>query len=255
MKRYFKKAQLEQFREKLPTIGPKTERLMLALTAFQFEHERAQEYARHGVARRIQTMRRCIENVFKLVPPGAVKVPSRPRLKDAEINIQAFLANTYGTVDNLGWVWVYETGLSDKVGQRDVGLRSKNKAMRASLSKELREYLEGLDDRWFNWLVEYRDAFAHRIPLYIPRGVVLQSRVDAYNDLTRRMTDALNGFRPYEYETLEAEQNKLLSFQPWITHSVRDAQGHYVFHAQMIADFLTIEELAQKMLAALRERR
>src|SRR3954469_9344640 len=160
MKRYFKKTHLAQFREKLPTIGPKADRLMLALTAYQFEHERAQEYARHGVARRIQTLRRCIENVFRLIPPATVKVPSKPKLKDAEINIQAFLANTYGAVDNLGWVWVYETGLSDKVGQRDVGLRSKNKVVRASLSEKLREYLEGLDDGWFNWLVEYRDAFA-----------------------------------------------------------------------------------------------
>src|SRR5258705_3509371 len=41
----------------------------------------------------------------------------------------------------------------------------------------------GLDlsklDTWFEYLVEYRDALAHRIPLYIPPGGVRPALVDA----------------------------------------------------------------------------
>jgi hypothetical protein len=65
-------------------------------------------------------LRRCIDNVFRIIPPGAVKVPSKARLYDAQINIQAFVANVYGIVDNLTWIWVYEQTLSDSIPRQHV---------------------------------------------------------------------------------------------------------------------------------------
>jgi len=63
------------------------------------------------------------------------------------------------------------------------------------------------------------------------------------------MTEALyvknDGF---EYERLSAEQEKLLVFQPLITHSVRETSAHFAFHVQMLADFLTVDEIGHKML-------
>jgi hypothetical protein len=66
------------------------------------------------------------------------------------------------------------------------------------------------------------------------------------------MNESLNILNPYEYKTLSTEQSELLVFQPLITHSIRETKAHYPFHVQMIADFLTIEELGQKMLVELR---
>jgi hypothetical protein len=80
MKRYCSKEHLAGMREKLQTVGPKTDRLMLKFGAHRFTVEKGHEYANHGFLRRIQTFRRCIENVFRIVPPGAIKVPSRDRL-------------------------------------------------------------------------------------------------------------------------------------------------------------------------------
>jgi hypothetical protein len=102
------------------------------------------------------------------------------------------------------------------------------------------------------YVIEYRDALAHRIPLYIPPGGVPTKNIDAYNDFERRLRDALyvrgDG---YEYERLSAEQIVLLVFQPLITHSIRETTAHFAFHAQMIADFATVEELGLKVLAEL----
>ncbi len=53
------------------------------------------------------------------------------------------------------------------------------------------------------------------------------------------------------YENLAAQQNELLVFQPLITHSVTKTTAHFAFHVQMIADFLTVEEVGEKMLAEL----
>jgi hypothetical protein len=119
------------------------------------------------------------------------------------------------------------------------------------LSSGFQAYLKETD-KWFDYLADYRHALAHRIPLYIPPGGVCPSDADAYNALQRRMDAALNSFRPYEYEQLSAEQAKLFVFQPSMTHSFSEAKGIVPFHVQMVADFLTIEQLALKMLDELR---
>jgi len=204
-----------------------------------------------GFARRIQVLRRCIDNVFKIIPPGTVKVPSKTRLCDAQINIQAFLANTYGIVDNLAWIWVHERGLSEHIPPRHVGLRKENKSVRESLSAELQAYLDTMEG-WFEYLAEFRHALAHRIPVYIPPGMVPQKNVDAYNAITMQLTDALNQMKPRDYERLLQEQMTLLVFQPLIAHSSKETKAPYVFHAQLIADFLTIEALGEKILEEIR---
>lgn len=158
----------------------------------------------------------------------------------------------FGSVDNLAWVFVHERGLDAKIPRGHVGLRKANVKVRAALSEEFQTRLDEMEG-WFGYVTEYRDALAHRIPLYIPPGAVPTRNLDKYNDLMMRMNRALNNLRPHEYERLSAEQSKLLMFQPMITHSVRETTGHFPFHIQMIADFLTIEELWQKMLVELKK--
>jgi hypothetical protein len=170
-KRAFSKEHIAALTEKLHTVGPKTDRLMMKCAAHPFAEAKAGEYARHGFARRIQTLCRCIENVFKIVPPNTARVPSKQRLHDAQINIQAAIANIYGCIDNLAWVWVYERGLSKHVKPQQVGLRKHNVQVRASLSEDFQAHLDTLE-RWLEYLADYRHAVAHRIPLYIPPGGV-----------------------------------------------------------------------------------
>jgi hypothetical protein len=253
MKRYFTRKQISDILAKKARIGGKTDDLFLKYVHFPFKNEKASHYAQQGFARRVQVLRRCIENVFKIIPVGTVKVPTTNRRYDAQINIQAFLANVYGSVDNLAWIWVYERGLSESIRRNHVGLGKENKAVRNSLSSEIRTYLEGMDE-WFDYLADFRHALAHRIPVYIPPGMVPQKSVDEYNSLTRRMTDALNQLRPDDYQRLSEEQNKLLIFQPLIAHSTIETKAPFVFHAQLIADFLTVEALGERMLIELQRK-
>jgi hypothetical protein len=143
---------------------------------------------------------------------------------------------------------VHEKGWAGKIHRNRVGLRAQNRELRATFSDTLRAYLQSLDP-WLEYVIEYRDALAHRIPLYIPPGGVQPKNVDVYNDLSCRMTEALyvkhDGF---EYQRLSAEQERLLVFQALITHSVTETTAHYPFHVQMPTDFFTIEELGYKML-------
>lgn len=84
---------------------------MLGYTLFHFRSEQAREYAHQGFMRRIRTLQRCIENVFRIIPPERVDRPTKSELDDAQINLQAFYANTYGAADNLAWIFVFERGM------------------------------------------------------------------------------------------------------------------------------------------------
>jgi hypothetical protein len=102
---FLKPDQIEMVRSEWEKIQPKYADLLLAFSHRKYEAEAAAEYARHGFLRRLGTLVRCINNVFDLVPPDCEEVPDRNTLHDAQINIQAFYANTYGCLDNLAWIW------------------------------------------------------------------------------------------------------------------------------------------------------
>jgi hypothetical protein len=250
LKSYLNKKQIAEIREKFSAIDGMTDQLVLRYVAHPFKNEQAREYARHGFARRLGTLRRCIQNVFRIVPPGTTRVPVKTKLNDAQINLQAFVANVYGSIDNLAWVWVHERGLTDQISRGRVGFRPHHTEVRSALSQEFQSYLHGLDG-WLAYIIEYRDSLGHRIPLYIPPGGVRPKDIGQYNELMDAITGALNRLDPREYDRLSAEQNKLLIFQPLMTHSVNEATAHFAFHVQMIADFLTVEELGRKMLLEL----
>ncbi|WP_426420203.1 hypothetical protein [Bradyrhizobium genosp. A] len=241
----FNEETLADIDRKFRTVGTRTDGIVLRYVYHPYKSALAQEFAHHGFVRRVRILERCIRNVFEMIPPSTSNKVSPAIIADAQINIQAFVANIYGCVDNLAWVWAHETGLADRIDRRRIGLRSHNTEVRKSLSQETQAYLTGLD-QWFAYVVEYRDALAHRIPLYIPERVRPEN-IDAYNALTAQIAEALNTLNAIEYETLAALQNELLEFQPFITHSIRETTGQVAFHVQMIADFLTVEELGQKM--------
>jgi hypothetical protein len=252
LKPYYGSEVLAQLQEEFWAVEPRYNALLLTYTAHRFANEEAREFAQHGFMRRLGTLRRCIENVYVLIPPETATVPDRPVLHDAQINIQAFFANVYGAIDNLAWVWVFERGLANVIPRNRVGFRSRHTEVRTTLSAEFQKYLETLDP-WMDYVIEYRDALAHRIPLYVPPGQVRPENVDAYNKLSDQMTEALNVRQNgFAYERLASQQEQLLIFQPWITHSIRETTGHIRFHLQMLIDFKTIDEIGNKMLNELK---
>jgi hypothetical protein len=249
--KYFTKEHLTKILEKFNTVESRTDNLLLAVMGHKFKNEQAREYAHQGFCRRVGTLRRCIQNVFEIIPPDTTQVPSATKLYDAAINLQSFVANVYGCTDNLAWVWVYERGLAKSIDRRQVGLRKSQPKVRSSFHPEFQKYLEGMDP-WFEYVTEYRDSLGHRIPLYIPPGGVRPSDRAAYEELNFRMTTVLGGLNVGAYERLQKQQSKLMVFQPLMMHSFNEATSPCTFHVQILADFATVEEMGQKMLVELR---
>lgn len=246
LKRLYKRDALLELREVYASIPGRLRKLQNKWWDQKLKSEAATEFALHGFLRRVKTLQRCIDNAFRLVSPMARNVPSDARLSDAAINIQAFYANLFGAMDNLAWVWVHERGL--KIARTRVGLKAEHKELRGTLSPMFQDYLASRDD-WMKYVIEYRDALAHRIPLYIPPGTISQKNRNAYDEFERRRMHALYvREHPTAYQSISLKQSKLLVFKPIITHSLTEAQGWYPFHKQMVIDFVTIEEMGNKML-------
>ncbi len=132
-----------------------------------YGNDRAKEHAVHGFARRLGTLVRCIDRVFEILPPDREDIPRRVEVVDATINIQAFVLNIFGCLDNLAWIWVREKDVRSKDGSELapewIGLSKRNKQVRRSFLPPFRSYLDSLEP-WFTHIKEFRDALAHRIP-------------------------------------------------------------------------------------------
>jgi hypothetical protein len=249
---YFSNEQLLQLEQGYEEIAGKHQNLFERYLTRQYNDPRAKEFAQHGFLRRIKTMARCIMNTFTLLPPERTALPSSEERHDAEINIQAFLFNTFAAADNLAWIWVSEKNVRKEDGGAlpggSVGLRKDR--VRTSFSAEFQEYLQTLD-AWFGHLGNFRHALAHRIPLYIPPYVVHHKDEAAYRDLETQMAQALKRSDFAEHKRLSAKQEGLALFRPWMQHSFVEEARHVVFHPQLLADFNTIDELGKKMLEEL----
>jgi hypothetical protein len=240
--------------EDYAALNGKLDDLLVKFFTLTLTNPRAMEYARQGVPRRLKVLARCITNVFTGIPPERNELPSRDALSDATINIQSFVFNVFGAVDNLAWVWMHQNGQKRQDGtpipDGHIGHGPNNTSVRATLSQELRDYLATLD-KWFEHLADLRHALAHRIPLYIPPYVIEEKDHAVYRELEAKMTEAATKHDFAEYDRLAGEQMKLGRFRPWVQHSFEENAQPIVFHAQMLADFNTVDELARKMLMEL----
>ena len=187
-------------------------------------------------------MHHCVESVFELIPPDRDISPDKTTLMNATVCIQAFVMNVFGAIDNLAWIWVSEKRL--EIEPKRVGLIPKCKTVRKTLSPEMQGYLHELEP-WFDYIVEYRDALAHRIPLFIAPYIVPTKNQPAYHALEVQLLATSNA---EDYQRMKEEQLKLGAFQPVMKHTLQDDKGAIGFHFQLLADFSTVEEIARKVL-------
>jgi hypothetical protein len=255
---FYKPHQLAELQEGYYTVDLAYERLMFNYLFLRLTSEPAQEYVRHGFVRRLGTLKRCIQNVYSINPPQRFDKPSRDECLDLAINLQSFIFNVFGCIDNLAWVWVKEKGISDKQGRplrgQQVGLRSEYRTVRESFSIEFRQYLTKRDD-WFGHLEGLRHALAHRIPLYVIPYTLHPDRLQAHNDLEERKQEAFRKRDLQTYDELDAEQEDLGRVTPYMTHSISENAPLVPFHFQILADWNTVVEMADEFLKEVRRLR
>lgn len=247
---YFSEPQVIGLRAGLLEAANNFQALRERFVLQQFTTPGAREHAHHGFARRLESMLRCIKNVYDILPPDRVTIPSRDETADATINIQAFVMNAFGCCENLAWLWVIERNIRRPNGtelpQGWIGLGPDYASVRESFSQTFRDYLDTRRD-WFEHLKNFRDALAHRIPLYIPPFSVDPANMNQWTSLGDEANAALRrGDLDREME-LREQQKALTHFAPIMTHSLH-ASPPVIFHPQLLADFSTVHEIGCEFL-------
>jgi hypothetical protein len=80
------------------------------------------------------------------------------------------------------------------------------------------------------------------------------AKLDEHNELESRKSEA-HSQRYYDlWLTLDAEQEQLGTFTPFMMHSFLEAATPVSFHFQVLADWNTVVEMADKFLQELRPR-
>lgn len=239
-------------RESGETEG-KYQRLMLKYLTRQYQTTKGQEFAQHGFCRRLKLMVHCLESVYRALPPETTAVPLDEQVLECTVNLQSFLINVFGALDNLAWILVSEKKITRPDGRplsaQSVGLRRAE--VLGSLSVELQNELSSYG-KWFDYLEGFRHPLAHRIPLYVPPYAIAPKDEAAYRSYEEQKALALRRRDVDEHDRLHAEQMRLAFFRPLATHSwVENSNGPIAFHPQLIADFNTIEALGETVLQEL----
>src|ERR1700730_4731437 len=134
----FSEAQIVELYERKSKANEAYANLLQRYLVRTYQHNRAAEHALHGFSRRLGTLIRAINLVFDLLPPALDTIPERDTVVDATIAIQSFVLNTFGCLDNLAWIWVYEKPVTKSDGTeldpQSVSLGSK--VVRGTFSRE-----------------------------------------------------------------------------------------------------------------------
>ncbi len=208
------------------------------------KNDKAKEYLFHGVARRLDVIERCVENIYSVFPLRREALLSREELKDVDINLHAFFVNIFGLLENMAWVVVHENNSAERIGRKNVGLY-KTEAQKL-LKDGFRNYLNS--ERMKKWhdeyLKNYRDALSHRIPLYVPPKRLTSSQQEQDVSLDNAIREAV---RDRDFNKMNSLQNAADSVgdpAPFFVHSLSETEYKYVvLHAQVITDFGTVEEI------------
>ena len=218
---------------------------------------RAKEHMLQGAGRRLKVLRRCLANVFRLFPPSKATPLDSEDLDEVQISLHAFVINLYGLFENLAWCFVLRHGLETEVGdRRRIGMFLKS--TQQYLPSPLRSYLTS--DTLLIWqneyLKNYRDSLAHRIPLYIPPATYTPEQEQRYHTLDTSEWESIRLQQWDRLEEIRREKATLGSACPMFLHSYTDdgrARPVYL-HPQMLCDAKTVLEFCGLYFAHWHER-
>ena len=246
---------LNEIHEQFLLIEDKDKDLLLKLISLQetLKQDKAREFLIQGVCRRLKIVARCLKNIFEIFPPDRQDKLTMENLSDITINLHAFFINIAGIFDNLGWVFVLENGLegkpkNNKLNRHGIGLFNIN--TQKHLNTNLVEYLntEKIKSWYENYSKNYRDALAHRIPLYIPPSILNEGEGRRFKEIENvfKILDISQPVDAEIYDNLITEQRALGDIGTYFAHSMEDNGGPVLIHPQIICDFFTVEETIDK---------
>jgi len=254
----YTKEQIGKFEAEYTKVHQGLQELMFqtVLAGQESGHAGVKEHLLYGTARRLNILKRCLENIFNEFPPTASKPLHRDVVYDVQINLHAYVMSLSGIFDNWAWAFVYRHDLlADVGGKHGVGLFREGTSK--YLPKQLRDYLasETIAGWHEKYLKSYRDALAHRIPLYIPPAEFTKEEGERYNDLERKKMELIKSMEWDKLDKLYEEQKNIGKPSFMFLHSFEGEPSRPVlFHQQLLCDGLAVVEFGDLYMKHWNER-
>ncbi len=244
---FFKQNDINKIKSELALINSRYFNLMIKLWKlfYRLKTKKAKEYLSHGVMRRLGIIKRSIENAFTIFPVERDNLLSKNELADVGINLHAFFVNIFGILDNLAWVVIHENQLTAKIDKKSIGLFI-GKTQKC-FTEEFRSYLNsGSIKKWYDeYLKNYRDALSHRIPLYVIPKTLNPEQKMQMEQIENKIANCYKSLDLDPIDKLREEQESIGDVCPFFGQALSENKD-VVLHAQIIADFNTIEEIVEK---------
>ncbi|MFC5427623.1 hypothetical protein ACFPTO_02170 [Paraburkholderia denitrificans] len=218
----------------------------------------SKEHLRYGAARRLGVMARAMQQIFSLFPPDTERPLPMESLHDVQINLHAFVINVFGVFENFAWAFVHRHNLLPTIG-RPVNVSMFKEATRRHLPVAVEDYLSSdAIARWHSeYLKNYRDALAHRIPLYIPPKAMTKEEGELFSALEAEKWGLAGRADWDRINVISAEQDAIGSPCFTFLHSFEDGGASRVvlLHPQIISDSKTVIDFGHRFLASWHQRR
>ena len=148
-------------------------------------------FAYYGLLRRIKILNKCVENIFSIRNFYSESIPSDDELTSITINLQCFIINLYGTLENLAWLYAICTDFNGS--KFDNSFFAKKKKLLNTLPENIKKSFIG-DGKWLDHIKKIRDLLAHQVPLYIPPYCVMMEKEDKWQTLESKKWEIENNF-------------------------------------------------------------
>lgn len=233
-------------------------------------------FAYYGLLRRVQTLNRCVENIFGVRDFFSEKIPSNKELSDILINLQCFIINLYGALENLAWIYAICSNFDGDIHSKS--FFAKKKKLLKTLPKNIRDLFIS-DGKWLNHIKVIRDLLVHQEPFYIPPYIVKMEHKEKWETLeqekqcierdfiekllemhkTRRFSSSIPSIEELENELnkqqkiedtkneiisrINSEQSKYTMFNPVLIVNTSSKEPLVIqFYPQVLVDIKTLYE-------------
>jgi hypothetical protein len=209
------------------------------------QQDEVAKYLRNGVGRRLHVIRLSIQKVYQLFPPNQAEPLPIETIHEVQVYLQAFVINVAGIFDTFAWAFVLKHRLLEKVGGQ-IGIGMFVRKTQKCLPPSIKTYVTTNPIKsWHRrYIKDFRDALAHRIPLYVPPYLVNPRDADEYHRLNVRKSELMAERDWDEYDRVEAEQNKLCKALPAFMGDFVNPEVY--FHPQLNSDGATVLEFTKK---------
>lgn len=251
-------------------------RLIMIILDGVFPQTQLYHFAYYGLLRRIKILNKCVENIFSIRDFYSEAIPSDDELNSITINLQCFIINLYGVLENLAWL--YAICIDYNGTKFDNSFFAKKRKLLNTLPENIKESFIG-DGKWLDHIKNIRDLLAHQVPLYIPPYYVIMEKKDKWQTLESQKREIENNFiqelfemskirhSSFELRTINeitmdlqkqdeleakknekiskinAEQSQYIIFRPvLVVGTSQEDSLHIQFYPQILVDIKTVYE-------------